>query len=48
MPFVQVEEGMSFPLPGRDDLEAYVVYVGFDPSALAPPPEKKRPAKKAR
>jgi hypothetical protein len=48
VPFVQVEEGMSFPVPGREDLEAYVVYVGFDPSALAPQPEKKRPAKKAR
>jgi hypothetical protein len=48
VPFVQVEEGMSFPVPGRDDLEAYVVYVGFDPSALAPQPEqKRRPGKKA-
>jgi hypothetical protein len=48
VPFVQVEEGMSFPVPGREDLEAYVVYVGFDPSALAPQPEqKRRPGKKA-
>jgi hypothetical protein len=48
VPFVQVEEGMTFPVPGREDLEAYVVYVGFDPSALAPQPEKqKRPGKKA-
>jgi hypothetical protein len=28
--FVDVEEGLSFPLPSRSDLEAYVVYVGFD------------------
>ena len=49
VPFVQVEEAMSFPVPGREDLEAYVVYVGFDPSALAPQPERpKRPGKKAR
>ena len=41
VPFVQVEEGMTFPVPDRQDLEAYVVYVGFDPSALAP--EKPRP-----
>src|SRR5262245_33661591 len=28
--FVDVEEGLSFPLPPRSDLGAYVVYVGFD------------------
>jgi hypothetical protein len=48
VPFVQVEEGMSFPVPSAQDLEAYVVYVGFDPSALAPAEKSKRPAKKAK
>jgi hypothetical protein len=48
VPFVQVEEGMSFPVPSRADLEAYVVYVGFDPSALAPQEKPKRPAKKGK
>ena len=43
--FVQVEEGMSFPVPSREDLEAYVVYVGFDPNAVAPE-KPRRPAKK--
>ena len=47
VPFVQVEEGMSFPVPSRDDLEAYVVYVGFDPNALTPE-KPQRPGKKAR
>jgi hypothetical protein len=47
VPFVQVEEGMSFPVPSAQDLEAYVVYVGFDPSALAPE-KPKRPAKKGK
>jgi hypothetical protein len=28
--FIDVEEGLSFPLPSRSELEAYVVYVGFD------------------
>jgi hypothetical protein len=46
--FVQVEEGMTFPVPSREDLEAYVVYVGFDPSAMAPPERPKRPAKKGK
>jgi hypothetical protein len=45
--FVQVEEGMAFPVPSRDDLEAYVVYVGFDPNALAPE-KPRRPAKKGK
>jgi hypothetical protein len=48
VPFVQVEEGMSFPVPSRADLEAYVVYVGFDPSALAPQEKAKKPAKKGK
>ena len=47
VPFVQVEEGMSFPVPSAADLEAYVVYVGFDPSALAPE-KPTRPAKKGK
>jgi hypothetical protein len=47
VPFVQVEEGMSFPVPSGRDLEAYVVYVGFDPSALAPE-KPTRPAKKGK
>jgi hypothetical protein len=28
--FVDVEEGLNFPLPSRSELEAYVIYVGFD------------------
>jgi len=28
--FIDVEEGLSFPLPSKSELEAYVVYVGFD------------------
>jgi hypothetical protein len=28
--FVDIEEGLSFPLPSPTELSAYVVYVGFD------------------
>ncbi|NJL08652.1 MAG: hypothetical protein HC900_10625 [Methylacidiphilales bacterium] len=35
--FLHIEEDVSFPLPKADDLENYVVYVGFDPSGK---PEK--------
>jgi hypothetical protein len=47
VPFVHVEEDMTFPVPKPADLEAYVVYVGFDSNAMTAPPEK-RPPKKAR
>lgn len=48
VPFVQVEEAMSFPVPSSSDLEAYVVYVGFDANALTPEKPPKQPSKKAR
>jgi hypothetical protein len=28
--FVDIEEGLTFPLPAKSELAAYVVYVGFD------------------
>src|SRR5262249_53007457 len=28
--FVDIEEGLGFPMPSRSELDAYVVYVGFD------------------
>jgi hypothetical protein len=40
--FVDVEEGLSFPLPTRAELEAYVIYVGFDEIGDK---NEKRPAK---
>ena len=30
VPFVDVEEGLTFPMPANAELDAYVVYVGFD------------------
>jgi hypothetical protein len=43
VPFSDVEENLSFPLPPRQDLDAYVVYVGFDEVGDA---SEKKPAKK--
>lgn len=49
VPFVHIEEDVTFPLPRPAELEAYVVYVGFDPAALvAPPPDRRKSTKKAR
>ena len=41
--FTHVEEDMSFPNPPGDDLDKYVVYVGFDPDSAEA--EKKKPTK---
>ncbi len=44
VPFTQVEEDMSFPMPPGNELDAYVIYVGFDPEG-APPQPKRKPTK---
>jgi len=43
--FTHVEEDMSFPNPPGDDLDKYVVYVGFDPDSAEA--EKKKPTRPA-
>ena len=45
VPFTQIEEDLTFPMPRGDALEAYVVYIGFDRAAVKEP-EKKKPVKK--
>jgi len=44
VPFVHVEQDLTFPMPRARDFDAYVVYVGFDPASLNTKPER-RPAK---
>jgi hypothetical protein len=39
--FTHIEEGVSFPMP--NDLENYVVYIGFDPLAAQAQQERARP-----
>jgi hypothetical protein len=46
VPFLHIDEDITFTVPPRGQLDNYVVYVGFDPAAAAPP--KQPPAKKAR
>jgi hypothetical protein len=43
--FVDVEEGLIFPLPSPQEAEAYVVYVGFDDAGDKN--EKKKPPKRS-
>jgi hypothetical protein len=45
LPFVDVENGLTFPMPSLVDLEAYVVYVGFD--NIGEKPEKPKAKKKS-
>jgi hypothetical protein len=45
--FTHIEEDITVPMPGKDQLEAYVLYVGFDPMGLqqrpAPAPRSTKP-----
>lgn len=43
--FVDVEEGLSFPVPPRSEIDAYVIYVGFDEIGDK---NEKKPAKSAK
>jgi hypothetical protein len=47
VPFTQVEDDLTFPLPADKNLEKYVIYVGFDPQG-APPVAKAKPKPKPR
>jgi hypothetical protein len=43
--FVDIEEGITFPLPTTSELDAYVIYVGFDEVGDK---DEKKPAKTAK
>jgi hypothetical protein len=42
--FAYVEEDITFPFPRGNEIDAYVVYVGFDPASAQDMDRKKRPA----
>ncbi len=48
VPFVHVEQDLTFPMPRGAELDAYVVYVGFDPVSLNQKPERKPPPKRTK
>jgi hypothetical protein len=45
VPFVHVEQDLTFPLPRGNLIEAYVVYVGFDPAPAKPERKQKTKTK---
>jgi hypothetical protein len=46
VPFLHVDDDVEFPMPGIEQLDAYVVYVGFDSTGDKKPPPPKKPAPK--
>ena len=38
--FTHIEEALSFPMPRGSDIDAYVVYIGFDPAGLREQPRR--------
>jgi hypothetical protein len=36
VPFLHVEEEMLLPIPSSAELDAWVIYIGFDPDSLTP------------
>jgi len=46
VPYTQVDQDLTFPMPPPAVLDAYVVYVGFDPSASPAKPERKTKQKR--
>ena len=39
LPWLHIEEEMTVPRPPADEIEAYVIYVGFDPEGAAATPK---------
>ncbi len=48
IPFTYVEEDVSFPMPPGNQLDEYVIYVGFDPEGAPEPKRKPAPKPKAK
>ena len=48
VPFTDIEEDLTFPIPDRAVIDAYVVYVGFDETGerMRPEPKKKAAPKR--
>jgi hypothetical protein len=36
LPWLHIEEEMTVPSPSGDEIDAYVIYIGFDPEGAAP------------
>jgi uncharacterized protein YjaG (DUF416 family) len=41
--FTHVIEGLDFPIPRSNDLDNYIIYIGFDAANAEPEPRKPSP-----
>jgi hypothetical protein len=48
VPFMHIEEEMTVPNPSPAELDAYVIYIGFDPEGASPPTPKPKSAPAAK
>jgi hypothetical protein len=48
VPFTHIEEDLTFPMPRGNEIDSYIVYVGFDPVGAREMDRKKPPARPAR
>jgi hypothetical protein len=48
VPFTHIEEDLTFPMPRGNEIDSYIVYVGFDPVGAREIDRKKPPARPAR
>jgi len=46
VPFVQIDDALTIPLPSAAELSAYVVYVGYDPEVLKKPRRRRATPKR--
>jgi hypothetical protein len=42
VPFVLIDDALTFPMPSASELAAYIVYVGYDPDAVKRPAPRQR------
>jgi hypothetical protein len=48
LPWLHIEEEMTVPLPPGREVEAYMIYIGFDPDGATPPKPAAKPKPRAR
>ena len=48
VPFTHVQEDIAVPMPKSSELDAYVIYIGFDPNGLSDVKKKPSPKPKAK
>jgi hypothetical protein len=48
VPFTHIEEELTFPMPRGNEIDSYIVYIGFDPTGAREIERKRPPTRPAR